>query len=199
MLRRPQHTEDRLRLKARTARTFAAPLRAGVSYNSGPARSRRHPLRLKREHGAYRLFRSRSTARALRSGTGRARAICVVPSPATPQAATRHAVTGGRSSQLPEGSDRKRRAKIALGRPIRVQILDLMRTLRQAYGMALMLITHDLGVIAEMADYVVVMYLGQTARRDTSHEPERLSMSRARRLRGSTFQGHPLVLMVVCT
>ncbi|MEE9147775.1 MAG: oligopeptide/dipeptide ABC transporter ATP-binding protein, partial [Candidatus Tectomicrobia bacterium] len=39
--------------------------------------------------------------------------------------------------------------------------LDLMRTLQQAYGMALMLITHDLGVIAEMADYVVVMYLGQ--------------------------------------
>ncbi len=43
------------------------PLRAGVSENSGPARSRRKPLRLKREHGAYRrrCFRSRGTAREL--------------------------------------------------------------------------------------------------------------------------------------
>ncbi len=75
MLRRPQRTEDAQRLEARTARTFAAPLRAGVSENNGPARSRRKPLRLYREHGAYRrrCFRSRSTARALRSGTGRAR------------------------------------------------------------------------------------------------------------------------------
>ena len=49
----------------------------------------------------------------------------------------------------------------ALDVTTQAQILDLMRTLQQAYGMALMLITHDLGVIAEMADYVVVMYLGQ--------------------------------------
>ncbi len=39
MLRRPQRTEVAQRLEARTARTFAAPLRAGVSLNSGPARS----------------------------------------------------------------------------------------------------------------------------------------------------------------
>ncbi len=43
MLRRPQRTEAAQRLEARTARTFAAPLRAGVSLNSGPARSRRKP------------------------------------------------------------------------------------------------------------------------------------------------------------
>jgi peptide/nickel transport system ATP-binding protein len=41
------------------------------------------------------------------------------------------------------------------------QILDLMRHLQHEYGMAIILITHDLGVIAEMADHVVVMYLGQ--------------------------------------
>ena len=41
------------------------------------------------------------------------------------------------------------------------QILDLMISLQGQYGMAIMLITHDLGVIAEMADYVVVMYLGR--------------------------------------
>ncbi len=41
------------------------------------------------------------------------------------------------------------------------QILDLMRGLQQEFGMAIMYITHDLGVIAEMADQVVVMYLGE--------------------------------------
>ncbi|MEE8304823.1 MAG: ABC transporter ATP-binding protein [Candidatus Tectomicrobia bacterium] len=49
----------------------------------------------------------------------------------------------------------------ALDVTTQAQILDLMRTLQQAYGMAIILITHDLGVIAEMADHVVVMYLGQ--------------------------------------
>jgi len=41
------------------------------------------------------------------------------------------------------------------------QILDLMRGLRQQMGMAIMYITHDLGVIAEMSDDVIVMYLGK--------------------------------------
>jgi peptide/nickel transport system ATP-binding protein len=49
----------------------------------------------------------------------------------------------------------------ALDVTTQAQILDLMRSLQQQYGMAIMLITHDLGVIAEMADHVVVMYLGQ--------------------------------------
>lgn len=41
------------------------------------------------------------------------------------------------------------------------QILELMRHLQAELGMAIMFITHDLGVIAEMADKVVVMYLGE--------------------------------------
>ncbi|MFN8447661.1 MAG: ABC transporter ATP-binding protein [Anaerolineae bacterium] len=41
------------------------------------------------------------------------------------------------------------------------QILDLLRSLQQEFGMAIMFITHDLGVIAEMAEEVVVMYLGR--------------------------------------
>jgi oligopeptide/dipeptide ABC transporter ATP-binding protein len=41
------------------------------------------------------------------------------------------------------------------------QILDLMRNLQQEMGMAIMYITHDLGVIAEMCDDVIVMYLGK--------------------------------------
>ncbi len=44
---------------------------------------------------------------------------------------------------------------------IQAQILDLMRQLRAETGMAVLLITHDLGVIAEMADRVIVMYAGK--------------------------------------
>jgi oligopeptide/dipeptide ABC transporter ATP-binding protein len=49
----------------------------------------------------------------------------------------------------------------ALDVTTQAQILDLMRQLQGEYGMAIMLITHDLGVIAEMTDTVVVMYLGR--------------------------------------
>ncbi len=49
----------------------------------------------------------------------------------------------------------------ALDVTIQAQILDLLRKLKAEEGCALMLITHDLGVIAEMADDVVVMYAGE--------------------------------------
>lgn len=49
----------------------------------------------------------------------------------------------------------------ALDVTIQAQILDLIKKLRKEYGMSVMLITHDLGVIAEMADRVIVMYAGQ--------------------------------------
>jgi oligopeptide/dipeptide ABC transporter ATP-binding protein len=49
----------------------------------------------------------------------------------------------------------------ALDVTTQAQILDLMRRLQEENGMAIMLITHNLGVIAEMADEVVVMYLGR--------------------------------------
>ncbi|MCA9836591.1 MAG: ABC transporter ATP-binding protein [Trueperaceae bacterium] len=49
----------------------------------------------------------------------------------------------------------------ALDVTTQAQILDLMRSLQDEYGMAIMFITHDLGVIAEVADQVVVMYLGK--------------------------------------
>ncbi|HCC02275.1 MAG TPA: dipeptide/oligopeptide/nickel ABC transporter ATP-binding protein [Ruminococcaceae bacterium] len=49
----------------------------------------------------------------------------------------------------------------ALDVTIQAQILDLMRKLKKEMGMSIMLITHDLGVVAEMADYVVVMYAGK--------------------------------------
>jgi oligopeptide/dipeptide ABC transporter ATP-binding protein len=49
----------------------------------------------------------------------------------------------------------------ALDVTIQAQILDLMKTLQQEFGMAIMLITHDLGIVAEFVDYVVVMYAGR--------------------------------------
>jgi oligopeptide/dipeptide ABC transporter ATP-binding protein len=49
----------------------------------------------------------------------------------------------------------------ALDVTIQAQILELMRELQQAYGMAVVLITHDMGVVAENADRVVVMYAGR--------------------------------------
>ena len=53
----------------------------------------------------------------------------------------------------------------ALDVTIQAQVLDLMRTLREETGTAIMLITHDLGVIAELADDVVVMYAGRIVER----------------------------------
>ena len=53
----------------------------------------------------------------------------------------------------------------ALDVTIQAQILELMRSLRQKNRMAIMLITHDLGVVAEMADQVVVMYAGKVVER----------------------------------
>lgn len=49
----------------------------------------------------------------------------------------------------------------ALDVTIQAQILDLMRELRQTFGTAMILITHDMGVVAENADRVVVMYAGR--------------------------------------
>ena len=55
----------------------------------------------------------------------------------------------------------------ALDVTIQAQILELMRALRAELGTAIILITHDLGVIAELADDVIVMYAGQVIERCT--------------------------------
>ncbi|MBR1585652.1 MAG: ABC transporter ATP-binding protein [Clostridia bacterium] len=49
----------------------------------------------------------------------------------------------------------------ALDVTIQYQIMELLRSLRDETGMSILLITHDIGVVAEMADRVVVMYAGQ--------------------------------------
>ena len=86
----------------------------------------------------------------------------------------------------------------ALDVTVQAQILDLMRDLQQEMGMAILLITHDLGIVAKMANHVVVMYAGQvvesaptsTLFRDPQH-PTR---------RGCSQAFHRVVIVgVICT
>jgi peptide/nickel transport system ATP-binding protein len=58
----------------------------------------------------------------------------------------------------------------ALDVTVQAQILDLLRDLQAETGMAIILITHDLGVIAEMADDVAVMYAGRVVERTTARD-----------------------------
>ena len=58
----------------------------------------------------------------------------------------------------------------ALDVTIQAQILELLRNLKSEINASIMLITHDLGVIAEMADYVVVMYAGRIVEQGTADE-----------------------------
>ncbi len=58
----------------------------------------------------------------------------------------------------------------ALDVTIQAQILDLLRDLKKRINGSIMLITHDLGIIAEMADYVVVMYAGRVIEQGTVSE-----------------------------
>lgn len=58
----------------------------------------------------------------------------------------------------------------ALDVTIQAQILDLLRNIKSKTKSSIMLITHDLGVIAEMADYVIVMYAGRIIEKGTALE-----------------------------
>ncbi len=58
----------------------------------------------------------------------------------------------------------------ALDVTIQAQVLDLMRSLQRKKGMAVLLITHDMGVVAEMADEVIVMYTSQAVERGSVND-----------------------------
>lgn len=58
----------------------------------------------------------------------------------------------------------------ALDVTIQAQILELLKALKEKINSSIMLITHDLGVVANMADYVVVMYAGRVIEKGTARE-----------------------------
>ena len=58
----------------------------------------------------------------------------------------------------------------ALDVTIQAQILELIQDLQKKFGMAVILVTHDLGVIADMCDNIVVMYGGKICERGTANE-----------------------------
>ena len=58
----------------------------------------------------------------------------------------------------------------ALDVTIQAQILELMQSLQKELGMAIIMITHDLGVVAQMCDEVIVMYAGSICEKGTADE-----------------------------
>src|SRR5699024_6265513 len=58
----------------------------------------------------------------------------------------------------------------ALDVTIQAQILDLMKELQKKMGMAIIMITHDLGVVADMCDEIIVMYAGEVSERGATEE-----------------------------
>jgi dipeptide transport system ATP-binding protein len=94
-----------------------------------------------------------------------------IPAPETRLAAYPHQLSGGMSQRVMIAMAIACNPKLliadepttALDVTIQAQILELLRTLQRERGMALVLISHNMGVVAEMAQRVLVMYAGQVA------------------------------------
>lgn len=92
-----------------------------------------------------------------------------IPSPETRIHAYPHQLSGGMRQRVMIAMALACRPKLliadepttALDVTIQAQILGLMRDLKKDLGMAIMMITHDMGVVAEMSDRVIVMYAGK--------------------------------------
>jgi dipeptide transport system ATP-binding protein len=101
-----------------------------------------------------------------------------IPDPARRTRAFPHQLSGGMSQRVMIAMALACRPKLliadepttALDVTIQAQILDLLMTLRRDNGMGLVLITHDMGVVAETADRVIVQYAGQQMETNTTRE-----------------------------
>jgi dipeptide transport system ATP-binding protein len=99
-----------------------------------------------------------------------------IPDPARRARAFPHQLSGGMSQRVMIGMALAGQPRLliadepttALDVTIQAQIMDLLQTLRRDTGMALVLITHDLGVVAEAADRVLVQYAGRPVEQQTA-------------------------------
>ncbi|MBM3522582.1 MAG: ABC transporter ATP-binding protein [Alphaproteobacteria bacterium] len=120
-----------------------------------------------REHDGISGTAARSRAADLLSTVG-------IPDPAEALKRFPHQLSGGMNQRVMIAMAIACRPRLlladepttALDVTIQAQILDLLAELRRAHGMALVLVTHDIGVVAEIAERVVVMYAGQALEAD---------------------------------
>jgi peptide/nickel transport system ATP-binding protein len=125
----------------------------------------------------------REHERGMSKATARERAIELldavgIPSPRTRIDSYPHEFSGGMRQRVMIAMAMALRPAVlvadepttALDVTVQAQVLDVMRGVQQEFGTAIVLITHDLGVVADMADDVVVMYGGQVMERAPRRE-----------------------------
>ncbi|MGH8016825.1 MAG: ABC transporter ATP-binding protein, partial [Opitutaceae bacterium] len=118
------------------------------------------------------LHRTKDNNEALRESVGMLRHVGI-PSPEVRAAEFPHQLSGGMRQRVVIAMALACKPSLliadepttALDVTIQAQILELMRDLQREMGMSIILITHDLGVVAENCDDVVVMYAGRIAER----------------------------------
>ena len=128
--------------------------------------------------GEMLLLHGRSNARARRTRVMDMLELVELPSPAERYHAWPHELSGGMRQRVMIAMALVCNPALliadepttALDVTVQAQILDLMRRLQAELGMSILFITHDMGVVAEMADDVAVMYAGQIVEQASASE-----------------------------